>query len=508
MRAAQRLHARHRGRRPSTCRACSRPRRTSTSGRTTSRRRSAPWWPASSAASRRCSSDTALHGDRAHHRLGLRRPQRQRRRRTAGRSTRGSDQQFAVRRQQHLVRRLRLSHHAELARQRRRTAPASSRRRSTSSTSRTSAIRHLQPEEGKNTDLGITWSQGGHSVKLVGYDNKIQGFITNTTLPQNIPRARIEGWTLGYDGQFGDLGLHASFDSLDPRNESHRQAAAAPREGRRPRWRSTTPSAPGSSAARRCTSAAASTTRPTRCRLDPYTTVDLYAEYQVAKDWSRAGPHRESDRRRLRNGLWLQPARTRRLPDGAVATEVSIARRELILGGQRSGKSRRAEQLRRRLARAVARAPRGADRDRAGRTTTRCASASRAIAATARRACRRWPRSRSRWRSRRRSARHERAAHAGGGRLPHAVAHQPADAAGRRAARRSASLEMAQASLLRVAARRARAGGAGRQRDRPRRDPAGPRGARLRRCAGPPQPAGGRGLRARHADGGRPAAHV
>jgi vitamin B12 transporter len=77
----------------------------------------------------------------------------------------------------------------------------------------------LLPEEGKNADIGVTWTQGAHSVKLVGFDNKIRGFITNTTIPQNVPRARIQGWTLGYDGTFDALGVHASYDSLDPRNE-------------------------------------------------------------------------------------------------------------------------------------------------------------------------------------------------------------------------------------------------------------------------------------------------
>jgi hypothetical protein len=39
--------------------------------------------------------------------------------------------------------------------------------------------------------LGLTWAADGHEVKLVRYDNKIRGYITNTTLPANIPRSRI-----------------------------------------------------------------------------------------------------------------------------------------------------------------------------------------------------------------------------------------------------------------------------------------------------------------------------
>jgi vitamin B12 transporter len=146
----------------------------------------------------------------------------------------------------------------------------------------------LQPEEGKNTDVGITWSQDGQSVKLVRYDNKIRGFITSTTRPENVPRARIEGWTLGYDGQFGPWGVHANLDSLDPRNEG--TGKLLPRRAKNTislaidyavgLWKF------GGSAlhvGRRFDDVA--NTR----RLGNYTTVDLYAEYQVAKDWSVQG---------------------------------------------------------------------------------------------------------------------------------------------------------------------------------------------------------------------------
>lgn len=77
----------------------------------------------------------------------------------------------------------------------------------------------LQPERGRNTDLGVTWSDAGQTVKLVRFDNKIRGFISNTTIASSIPRARIDGYTLSYDGSFGPLSLNASFDAMDPRNE-------------------------------------------------------------------------------------------------------------------------------------------------------------------------------------------------------------------------------------------------------------------------------------------------
>jgi vitamin B12 transporter len=77
----------------------------------------------------------------------------------------------------------------------------------------------LQPEKGRNLDLGVTYSQNGQTVKLVHFDNKIQGFITGSTKAESIPRARIKGWTLGYDGAFGPLNVRATIDALDPRNE-------------------------------------------------------------------------------------------------------------------------------------------------------------------------------------------------------------------------------------------------------------------------------------------------
>lgn len=78
---------------------------------------------------------------------------------------------------------------------------------------------NLQPERGRNTDLGLAWSDSGQTVKLVHFDNRIRGFISNTTIASNIPRARIEGYTLSYTGAIGALSLNASVDAINPRNE-------------------------------------------------------------------------------------------------------------------------------------------------------------------------------------------------------------------------------------------------------------------------------------------------
>ncbi|MDO8277195.1 MAG: TonB-dependent receptor, partial [Burkholderiaceae bacterium] len=122
-------------------------------------------------------------------------------------------------------------------------------------------------------------------VKLVHFDNKIRGYMTNTTLPLNIPRSRIEGWTLSYEGRVGDYGLRASYDALDPRNELNglqlprraRSQFALGVDWRRGDWR-----LGGSllNVGRRFDDAA------NTAALAGYATLDLYADYAFARDWS------------------------------------------------------------------------------------------------------------------------------------------------------------------------------------------------------------------------------
>lgn len=142
----------------------------------------------------------------------------------------------------------------------------------------------LQPERGRNTDLGVTWSEAGHSVKLVRYDNKIRGFITSSTNPVNVPQARINGLTLAYDGSFGPLTLRASADALDPRNEV---------TGKRLPRRSANQLRLGADYGVGAWTLGGSLLRTggsfnDTANLQPvdgYTIADLYADYKVSQDW-------------------------------------------------------------------------------------------------------------------------------------------------------------------------------------------------------------------------------
>ncbi|TAG32675.1 MAG: TonB-dependent receptor [Polaromonas sp.] len=143
----------------------------------------------------------------------------------------------------------------------------------------------LQPESGRNTDVGVTWADAGHSVKLVRYDNKIRGFITSGTAPSNVPRARITGVSLAYGGSFGPLTLQASADALEPRNEV---------TGKRLPRRSTDQFRLGADYAVGAWAVGGSVLRAggsfndaaNTQPVDGYTTADLYASYKLNQDWN------------------------------------------------------------------------------------------------------------------------------------------------------------------------------------------------------------------------------
>ena len=145
----------------------------------------------------------------------------------------------------------------------------------------------LKPEQGRNTDVGVTWSEGGHSVKLVRFDNRIRGYIANTTKPENIPRSRIKGWTLGYSGQFMGWTLRADYDQLDPRNSLTgtllpRRARHVTRLSVDKDWGGWTFGASAQSVGKRYDDVK---NTPEKL-LGQYTTVYLYASYRLDKDWT------------------------------------------------------------------------------------------------------------------------------------------------------------------------------------------------------------------------------
>jgi len=148
----------------------------------------------------------------------------------------------------------------------------------------------LRPERGRNTDLGITWTQGRHEAKLVRFDNRLSDLIVNAGTPVglrplNVQQARIEGWTLGYTGRFGATGLRADLELLDPRNLSTgRQLQRRSRE-------QVTLGADHAIGAWRFGGSLLAVSRrfddtANLRNLPGYATLDLHADWQFASDFS------------------------------------------------------------------------------------------------------------------------------------------------------------------------------------------------------------------------------
>ena len=78
----------------------------------------------------------------------------------------------------------------------------------------------LQPETGRQAEAHLRWSAGAHSLRATVYQHRIRGYIASGPLPTNIPRTRIDGLTLAYEGQWDALRLTASVDHVDPRNDT------------------------------------------------------------------------------------------------------------------------------------------------------------------------------------------------------------------------------------------------------------------------------------------------
>lgn len=144
-----------------------------------------------------------------------------------------------------------------------------------------------QPERGKNSEVGLTYSAGVHEVQITRFDNRVRGFITIQPAVANVPRARMEGWSLAYTGSAQAWTWSAYLELLDARNQANnlklqRRAdrsliASVDRADGAWTW--------GGSlqlVSDRFDNAANTQ------RLPGYGTLDLHARYAIDSDWSLA----------------------------------------------------------------------------------------------------------------------------------------------------------------------------------------------------------------------------
>ncbi len=78
----------------------------------------------------------------------------------------------------------------------------------------------LLPEEGLHQEASVRWSDAGQVVRAAWVRNRIRGYIPSGPLPANIPRAKMDGLLLSWDGRVGDWTVGASAEMLEPLNDT------------------------------------------------------------------------------------------------------------------------------------------------------------------------------------------------------------------------------------------------------------------------------------------------
>ncbi len=79
---------------------------------------------------------------------------------------------------------------------------------------------NLLPEEGKHAELSLRWAHEGQQLRAAYFDNRIRGYISSGPAPTNIPRTRIDGFSVSYETRQDQWSFAASADHVDPRNDT------------------------------------------------------------------------------------------------------------------------------------------------------------------------------------------------------------------------------------------------------------------------------------------------
>ena len=152
----------------------------------------------------------------------------------------------------------------------------------------------LQPESAKGNELGLDWTLGQHQFKLTRFDNKVKNMIAWAPVdpgnpggmwqPFNVDSARQKGWSLGYNVAWNAWSLVAQYEHLDAHDGAGRRLT-----DRLPEHQATV-SLDKQIGSWKLGGSALYVGKRTDVRgtkdLAGYITVDTYAEYQIAKDWS------------------------------------------------------------------------------------------------------------------------------------------------------------------------------------------------------------------------------
>lgn len=150
---------------------------------------------------------------------------------------------------------------------------------------------NLVPEKGKNNEVGLQWSQGAHSAKLLRFDNRIQNLIaySNGSMANVAGTTRLKGWSVEYGFAFQGWAVAAAYDYLDAKQADGqtpvrraKHQASLNVDKQLGAWRLGTSLLHVGS--RKDTDFKPWPAVPVT--LPAYTTADVYAEYQFTPEWS------------------------------------------------------------------------------------------------------------------------------------------------------------------------------------------------------------------------------
>lgn len=77
----------------------------------------------------------------------------------------------------------------------------------------------LRPEQSRNKEIGLHYNANEQRMDATYFENQVVDLIEyKFPLTQNISQARMSGWELAYDGQFGDTNVKAALTLQNPRD--------------------------------------------------------------------------------------------------------------------------------------------------------------------------------------------------------------------------------------------------------------------------------------------------
>ena len=147
----------------------------------------------------------------------------------------------------------------------------------------------LKPEQSKNNELGVQWVHQAHTLKLLGFENRISNLIASNGISMaNVQgQTKLRGWNLEYRLELPQWSLSAAYSHLNARQADGqtpvrraKHQASLNLDYMHQAWKL------GSSVLYVGQREDNDWVTYTRTTLPGYTTVDVYAQYQLQRDWA------------------------------------------------------------------------------------------------------------------------------------------------------------------------------------------------------------------------------